>query len=80
MTRPASRLVGVVAAHAADHDELVVGAGGSADEVLRNAESFAALGVSTVMTSPLGADPAATLEAVYGPAMERLGALQPKPL
>jgi F420-dependent oxidoreductase-like protein len=50
------------------------------DQVLRGAEAFAAMGVATVMTSATGADPAAVLETVYGPAMERLGALQPRPL
>jgi F420-dependent oxidoreductase-like protein len=54
--------------------------GATADDVLRSAERFAALGVTTVMGGAVGADPAATLEAVFGPAMERLAALQPKPL
>jgi len=57
-----------------------VGADGGADDVLRSAEAFAALGVATVMTSAAGVDPAATLESVYGPAMERLGSIQPRPL
>jgi alkanesulfonate monooxygenase SsuD/methylene tetrahydromethanopterin reductase-like flavin-dependent oxidoreductase (luciferase family) len=57
-----------------------VGDDGSADDVLRSAEAFAALGVATVMARAVGADPAAALESVYGPAMERLTALQPKPL
>jgi F420-dependent oxidoreductase-like protein len=57
-----------------------VGPDGGADDVLRSAEAFAALGVATVMTSAMGSDPAATLQAVFGPAMPRLGAIEPKPL
>jgi F420-dependent oxidoreductase-like protein len=53
---------------------------GTADDVLRSAEAFAALGVATVMARAVGDDPAAALEATYGPAMARLEALQPKPL
>jgi F420-dependent oxidoreductase-like protein len=52
----------------------------TADDVLRSAEAFAAIGVATVMTSPKGADPVAHLEAVYGPAMKSLRALAPRPL
>jgi F420-dependent oxidoreductase-like protein len=57
-----------------------VGEKGTADDVLRSAESFAAIGVSTVMTSAIGPDPAAALETLYGPAMDRLAALEPAPL
>jgi alkanesulfonate monooxygenase SsuD/methylene tetrahydromethanopterin reductase-like flavin-dependent oxidoreductase (luciferase family) len=53
---------------------------GTADDVLRSAEAFASVGVSTVMARAMGADPAAALESVFGPAMERLGTLQPRPL
>jgi F420-dependent oxidoreductase-like protein len=56
------------------------GEDGGPDEVLRGAEAFAAMGVATVMTSATGADPAAVLQSVFGPAMARLGTLQPKPL
>jgi F420-dependent oxidoreductase-like protein len=54
--------------------------GWTADDVVRSAEAYAAVGVATVMTSAPGPDPAAALESVYGPAMERLGALHPRPL
>ena len=48
------------------------------DDVLRQAEAYAAVGVATVMASAIGADPAAKLESVFGPAMERLGSIQPQ--
>jgi F420-dependent oxidoreductase-like protein len=50
------------------------------DEVLRAAEAYAAVGVATVMTGAVGADPAAVLESVYGPAMQGLAAIRPAPL
>ena len=56
------------------------GEGWTADDVVRSAEAFAAVGVATVMTSAPGPDPTAALETVYGPAVQRLAALQPKPL
>ena len=59
---------------------LQVGEGASADEIVRNAESYAAIGVDTVMAGAVGADPAATLQSVYAPAIERIAALRPKPL
>ena len=52
----------------------------TADEVLRSAEAYAAVGVATVMTGAAGADPPAALRSIYGPAMDRLAAIQPKPL
>ncbi len=50
------------------------------DDVLRSAAAFAAEGVATVMTTAPGADPAATLDRVYGPALQQLAAIEPKPL
>jgi F420-dependent oxidoreductase-like protein len=49
------------------------------DEVLRAAEEYAAIGVSTLVTGATGDDPAGWLEKVMGPAMDRLGGLQPTP-
>jgi F420-dependent oxidoreductase-like protein len=49
----------------------------TADEILRSAEDFAALGVATLVTSPIGDDPAAALEATYGPVIDRLAAVRP---
>jgi F420-dependent oxidoreductase-like protein len=52
----------------------------TADEVLRSAEAYAAVGVATVMTGAVGGDPAAVLQSIYAPAMDRLAAIQPKRL
>jgi F420-dependent oxidoreductase-like protein len=46
------------------------------DDVLRGAESYAAVGVDTVMVSPIGDDPAARLETLFGPAVERLRSIE----
>jgi F420-dependent oxidoreductase-like protein len=48
-----------------------------ADDVLRSAEAYAAVGVDTLMTGAVGKDPAGSLEAAFGPAMARLADLQP---
>ena len=47
----------------------------TADDVVRVAESYAAVGVGTVMASAVGADPIGKLETLFGPAVERLGAI-----
>ena len=52
-------------------------AGASIDEVVRGAEAFAAVGVSTVVTGAIGDDPGGWLEATFGPAMDRLAAIEP---
>ncbi len=52
--------------------------GWTPDEVLRQAEAYAEVGTTTVMPSAWGADPAAGLEALFGPAMARLSAIEPK--
>ncbi len=49
----------------------------SLESVLREAETYAALGVSTLVTGAAGDDPANTLESTFGPAMEHLTALEP---
>ena len=54
--------------------------GWNVDELVRNAESYAALGVSTVMGSEMGASPLSAIESLYGPAMERLKAIEPERL
>jgi alkanesulfonate monooxygenase SsuD/methylene tetrahydromethanopterin reductase-like flavin-dependent oxidoreductase (luciferase family) len=54
--------------------------GASVDEVLRGAEALAKIGVSTVVTGPIGDDPAGWLESTFGPAMEGLAAIEPSPL
>ena len=50
------------------------------DDVLRTAEAYAAVGTATVMASALGADPAASLERLYGPVMAKLTAIEPPAL
>jgi len=50
------------------------------DDVVREAEGYAAVGTDTVMASAMGDDPAGKLEALFGPAVERLRAIQPKAL
>jgi F420-dependent oxidoreductase-like protein len=50
------------------------------DDVLRAAESFAKVGVSTVITGATGDDPAGWLESTFGPAMELLGEIETTPL
>ena len=53
------------------------GPGDTADDVLRSAEAYAAVGVDTVMTGAVGPEPARWLEDVWGPAMTRLGDVKP---
>jgi F420-dependent oxidoreductase-like protein len=50
------------------------------DDVLRQAEAYAAVGTATVMASALGRDPAAILESTYAPAMARLAEIRPAAL
>jgi F420-dependent oxidoreductase-like protein len=50
------------------------------DDVVRTGEAYAAVGTATVMASALGADPAGKLESLFGPAVERLRTIQPRPL
>jgi len=48
------------------------------DDVVRTAEAYGAVGVNAVMASALGADPAGKMETLFGPAVERIRAIQPK--
>ena len=50
------------------------------DDIVRGAEAFAEIGVSTLVTSPIGHDPASALESTFGPAIERLAEIEPKRL
>jgi hypothetical protein len=45
------------------------------DEVVRQAEVLAALGVDTVMARPVGPEPAGYLEKVWGPAIPELNSM-----
>jgi F420-dependent oxidoreductase-like protein len=51
--------------------------GATVDEVVRGAEALAHVGVSTLVTGAIGADPAGWLESTFGPAMERLREITP---
>jgi alkanesulfonate monooxygenase SsuD/methylene tetrahydromethanopterin reductase-like flavin-dependent oxidoreductase (luciferase family) len=50
------------------------------DDVVRGAEAFARVGVSTVVTGAMGDDPGGWLESTFGAAMERLAEIEPAPL
>lgn len=52
--------------------------GAPSDDLIRDAEAFAAVGVSTLVTSSASDDPAAWLEASFGRYMERLSAIEPR--
>jgi F420-dependent oxidoreductase-like protein len=49
----------------------------SDDDVVRGAEALAAVGVDTLITGPVGDDPAAWLESTFHPVMDRLHAIEP---
>jgi F420-dependent oxidoreductase-like protein len=51
--------------------------GASVAQVVEGAKRLAAVGVSTLVTSPVGSDPAAALESTFGPAMDELAAIEP---
>lgn len=57
-----------------------VAPGASVDEVLSGAQRFADVGVATLVTAPVGDDPAQALEELFGPAMAGLSELEPSPL
>ena len=50
------------------------------EDLLRSAEEFARLGVATLVTSPIGDDPASSLETTFGPVIDRLAAIEPTAL
>jgi alkanesulfonate monooxygenase SsuD/methylene tetrahydromethanopterin reductase-like flavin-dependent oxidoreductase (luciferase family) len=50
------------------------------DDIVRGAEAFAKIGVSTLVTGVVGDDPGSSLESTFGPAMERLAAIEPAAL
>ena len=54
-------------------------AGATVDDVVRGAERLAEVGVSTLVTGAMGDDPAGWIESTFGPAMDRLRAIEPKP-
>jgi len=54
--------------------------GASVDDVVAGAEQLAKVGVSTLVTGAVGDDPAGWLESTFGPAMDRIAAIEPAPL
>jgi F420-dependent oxidoreductase-like protein len=54
--------------------------GASVDEVVRGAEEFAKIGVATIVTGSMTGDPGGWLESTFGPAMDRLAAIESAPL
>ncbi len=54
--------------------------GWTADNVLRQAETLAGLGVAATMLSPEGPDPAGWLESLFGPIMEEFEGIEPRGL
>jgi F420-dependent oxidoreductase-like protein len=51
--------------------------GATAAQVVEGAQQLAAVGVSSLVTSPVGDDPAAALESTFGPVMDDLAAMTP---
>ena len=51
-------------------------AGPTVDDIVRSAEAFAEVGVSTLVTGATGDDPAGWLESTFGPAMDRLAGVE----
>ena len=51
--------------------------GATVDDIARGAEAFANVGVSTLVTGAVGGDPGGWLEATFGPAMDRIAAIEP---
>jgi F420-dependent oxidoreductase-like protein len=47
------------------------------DDVLRSAQAFADVGVSTLVTGATGDDPSGWLESTFGPAVDRLAGIEP---
>ena len=52
----------------------------TADDVVRGAEALAAVGVSTLVTGAVSDDPAGWLESRFGPALDRIRAIEPASL
>src|SRR4051794_2434055 len=47
------------------------------DDIVRGAEEFAKVGVSTLVTSAVGDDPGAYLESTFGPVVDRIATIEP---
>jgi F420-dependent oxidoreductase-like protein len=55
-------------------------AGHTDDDILRDAEAFAAIGVSTLVTGAVSDDPAGWLESTFGPVVDRIQEIEPAKL
>ena len=55
-------------------------AGASVDQIAQGAQAFADVGVSTLVTGAMGADPGGWLETTFGPVMDDLKAIKATPL
>ncbi len=51
--------------------------GATVAQVVEGAQKLAAVGVSTLVTAPVGADPGGWLESTFGPAMDELAGIEP---
>jgi hypothetical protein len=51
--------------------------GATVDQVVAGAQRFADVGVSALVTVPVGQDPGGALESTFGPAMAELAAIEP---
>jgi len=51
--------------------------GATTDDVVRGAEELAAVGVDSVVTGAVGDDPGRWLEETFGPALDRIRAIEP---
>ena len=49
----------------------------TADDLVRGAEAFAAIGVATLVTSAVGDDPARYLETTFGPVVDQIATIEP---
>ena len=54
--------------------------GAGVDDVVRGAEALAEVGVSTLVTGPVGDDPGGWLESTFGPAMDQLATIEATPI
>jgi F420-dependent oxidoreductase-like protein len=80
--------LGVLKAHCdavgRDHREIEVTAllqaqeGWTPDDLLREAEAYAAAGAHTIMASAIGPDPAGVLESLFAPTVERMRSIEAK--
>ncbi len=54
--------------------------GATSDQIIQGAQKLADVGVSSLVISSVGDDPAGWLETTFGPAMDALAQIEPAPL